>query len=104
MRRNSFELQIYVEAGDRFQLIERAAGVAKAATADHRDVEAGRGDDGSDDERGLVADAAGGVFVHLRGGQVGPIEHLAGIEHGFGEGGELGASHAAPEDGHQKGG
>ncbi len=60
------ELQIYVEAGDGFQFVERAAGVAEAAAADHGHVEAGRGNDGSDDERSFVADAAGGVLVHFR--------------------------------------
>ena len=98
------EREIDVEAGDGFELIERAAGVAEAAAADHRNGEAARGDDGREDERSLVADAAGGMLVHFFAGKIGEIEDFAGMEHGFGERGDLGAVQAADPRGHEPGG
>src|SRR4029077_7528543 len=99
-----FEREIHVEGGDGFELVERAASWAEGAAADHGDVEAGSSNDGSDDERSLVADAAGGMFVHFGGGEIGEIEDHAGMQHGFGEGGEFGTRHATPDDGHEPGG
>ncbi len=74
--------QIDVEAGDGLQFVQRAAGVAKPAAADHGNSDAGCGDNRRDDERSLVADAAGGMFVHLGARNVGEIEHFAGMQHG----------------------
>jgi hypothetical protein len=50
-------------AGDGFQLVQSAAGVAEGAAADHGDGEAAGSGDGSDQEAGLVSHAAGGVLV-----------------------------------------
>ena len=72
------EGELSVEAGDGFELVECAAGVAEAAAGDHGDAdagdacgrwrgEAGGGEDGGDEEGGLVADAAGGVLVDGEG-------------------------------------
>ena len=58
-----FERKIYVEAGDGFEFIERAAGVTETAAADHGNGEAASGDDGSEDERGFISDATGGMLV-----------------------------------------
>ena len=107
------EGELGVEAGDGFELVERAAGVAEAAAGDHRDAdagdsggrgcgEAGGGEDGGDEERGLVADAAGGVLVDGEGVEGGGVEDLAGVAHGGGEGGELAGVEAALEDGHEE--
>ena len=74
MSRDLGEGELGVEAGDGFELVESAAGVAEGAAADHGDddsgdsfgggmSEAGGGEDGGDEEGGLVADAAGGVLV-----------------------------------------
>ena len=72
------EGELGVEAGDGFELVECAAGVAEGAAADHGDAdagdaggcglsEAGGGEDGGDEEGGLVADASGGVLVDGEG-------------------------------------
>ena len=64
--------ELGAEAGDGFELVESSAGVAEAAAGDHGVAElkprlprgrAGGGDDGGDEQGGLVADAAGGVLV-----------------------------------------
>ena len=60
------ERQLRAEAGDRLELVERAAGVAEPATAHLPERHSARGDDRADRERCLVADAAGRVLVdHL---------------------------------------
>ena len=51
-------------AGDRLQLVERAAGVAQRASADHGDGETAGGGDGRHQKTGLVAHSARGVLVH----------------------------------------
>ena len=53
-------------AGDRVELVERPAGVPEAAARDHRHQAAARGDDRREDQRDLVADAAGRVLVEHR--------------------------------------
>ena len=55
--------ELDVEAGDRLELVERAAGVAEPAAAHLPDRHAAGGDDRADGDRGLVADAAGRVLV-----------------------------------------
>jgi len=60
--------KIDVETGDGFELIESAAGVAETAAADHGNGESGGGDDGSENERCFVADAAGGMLIHFSAG------------------------------------
>jgi hypothetical protein len=55
-------------------------------------------------QRDLVAHAAGGVLVDLGAGDGRQVEHVAGAEHGLGEGQHLGRGHAAEEDRHAEGG
>ena len=55
--------QLDAVAGDRLELVERAAGVAEAAAAHLPERDAARRDDRPDGERRLVADAAGRVLV-----------------------------------------
>ncbi len=109
------EVELGVEAGDGFELVERAAGVTEGAAGDHGDAdagdsggcgrgEAGGGEDGSDEEGGLVAYAAGGVLVDGEGVEWRGVEGLAGEAHGGGEGGEFCGREAALEDGHEEGG
>ena len=59
-----------VVAGDRVELVERAARVAEAAAGDHRHRAAAGGEDRREQQRDLVADAAGGVLVEHRARQV----------------------------------
>ena len=60
---NSSVVELDAEAGDRLELVERAAGVPEAAAAHLPERHAARGDDRPDRERGLVADPAGRVLV-----------------------------------------
>src|SRR5262249_23497127 len=99
-----FERERGVEAGDGFEFIERATGVAEAAAADHGDVDAARGNDGCEDERSLVANAAGGMFVDFLAGKVGKVDDFAGIEHRFSERREFGAIEPANPGGHEPSG
>ena len=66
--------------------------------------EACGGEDGGDEEGGLVAYAAGGVLVDGEGMEGRGVEGLAGVAHGGGEGGELVGVEAALEDGHEEAG
>ena len=93
-----------VESGDGFEFIEGAAGVAEAAAADHRNVEAARSDDWREDQRSLVANAAGGVLVHFFCGEFGESDDFAGVQHGFGQAGDFRSAEAADPGGHQPGG
>ena len=63
--RNSSSERLTSKSGNRFQLVERAAGVAEPAAADHRHVKPGRRDDRRENQRRLVADAARRVLVHF---------------------------------------
>ena len=97
------QAQADVEAGDRLELVERAAGVAEAAAGDHRHVHAAGGGERREHQARLVADAAGRVLVGLRPGQVGEVEHVARAHHRLGERDDLGGAHAAEEHGHREG-
>ena len=96
--------ELGVEAGDGFKLVEGAAGVAEGAAGDHGDGETSGGDDGGNEEAGLVANAACGVLVHAESAGIGAVEGLTREAHGAGEGGEFLGVEAALEDGHQKAG
>ena len=58
-----------VVAGDRLELVERAAGVAEAAAGDHRHRAAAGRDDRREQQADLVADAAGRVLVEAGPGR-----------------------------------
>ncbi len=99
-------------AGQGFELVQRAAGVAQAAAADHGHDDAcgrpGGSHHGRQDEAELVAHAAGAVLVEHRAAEAAqrgaaPVQHAAGLRHGLGQGRGLGAVHAAPDDGHGQG-
>ena len=109
------EGELGVEAGDGFELVECATGVAQAAAGDHGDAdardtcwrgcgEASGGKDGCDEEGGLIADAASGVLVDGEGVQGSGVEGFAGEAHGGGEGGEFLRRETAQVDGHEEGG
>jgi len=65
-----FEGQIHVEPRYRFQLVESAAGVAKATAADHRNSKAARRNDRSKNEGSLIANPPCGMFVHFLAGNL----------------------------------
>src|SRR5205814_2178348 len=48
--------EIYIEARDGFELVQRAAGVAESAAADHRNNQSGRGGKRRKHQRRLVTD------------------------------------------------
>ena len=85
------------------QLVERSAGVAEPASADHGDDHTGCGNYRGNDERRLVAHAARGMFVDLGAGNVGEIEHFAGMQHGSGERAQFRAVHSPYKHSHQPG-
>ena len=65
-RAHLVEREPRAKSGDRFELVERAAGVAEPAAGHHRHDRAARGRQRREDERDLVADAAGRVLVDRR--------------------------------------
>ena len=91
-------------AGHALHLVDGAAGVAEAAAAHLGDLHAARRHHGRDDEGGLVADAAGGVLVHLDAGDGRKIHHDAAVGHHVGQLGGLRVGHAAQVDGHHPSG
>ncbi len=64
-------------AGDRLELVERAAGVAQPAAGQLRHGDAAGGDQRRERQRDLVADAAGGVLVGGRPAERGEVHPLA---------------------------
>ena len=85
-----------VVAGDRLELVERAAGVAEPAAGDHRHGAAAGGHDRREQQADLVAHPAGRVLVEHRAGQAGvrPVEHVARVASSRGEGDPLLGGHA----------
>ncbi len=92
-----------VHPRDGLELVEGAAGVAQAPAGEHGHTDAAGGDERSDDEADLVADASGAVLVDLRPGQAVQGDAAAGGEHGLGEVGRLPRVQAADVHGHQPG-
>ena len=89
-------------AGHRLHLIDRAAGVAEAAAAHLGNLHTAGCDDGRNDQRRLVADAAGGVLVCLDARDGGQIDHIAGVGHDVGQHGGFLVSHAAQVNRHEQ--
>jgi hypothetical protein len=88
-------------AGQRLQLVQRAAGVAQAAAADHRHHGAAGGQHRRQHQADLVAHAAGAVLVEHRAGGVGPGSTSAESRHGRGQRHGFGGIHATQQDGHR---
>ena len=87
-------------AGDALHLVDGAAGVAKSAAAHLGDLDAAGRDDGRDDQRGLVAHAAGGVLVHLDARNGRKIHHHTAVSHHIGQLCGLFIGHATQIDSH----
>ena len=79
-RRSTSSAGVRRVAGDRVELVQRAAGVAEPAAGDHRHRAAAGGEDRGEDQRHLVAHAAGRVLVDHRPVEV-PVQHGAGVAH-----------------------
>ena len=90
-------------AGDRLELVCRAAGDAEPPPRQGRDGDAARGRKRLHHERELVADAAGGVLVCRRHGQPAPLQAGTGAHHRVGEVGRLPLVHATAADRHGEG-
>ena len=93
-------VDVNVEAGNAFELVERAAGNAEAASGNHRDPVFIAGEQGSEHERCLVADAAGGVFVDLRRRTLRIFEDAPAFHHRGGQMLGLHRGHAAEKHRH----
>ena len=91
------------EPRNRLELVDRAAGVPERPAGALRHQRAARGDDGHDDERHLVADAARAVLADLHARQRRQVDALAGPDHGVGQPRGLVGVEAAEHDGHQQG-
>ena len=92
------------KSGDRFQLVQRSARMSQRAAGDHRDGYAGRGSEGRRDQAGFIADAAGGMFIHLDARHRREVYTLPGIGHALGQGAHLTVRHAGENHRHKKGG
>jgi hypothetical protein len=93
--------EVDVEAWDRLELVERAAGVAQPAAAHLADGHSAGGDDRADRDRRLVADAAGRVLVDdLAPERSGEVERASARDHRVGQRVGLRGRHAAEVDGH----
>ena len=68
-------------AGDALHLVDGAAGVTQTSAAHLGDLDTTRRHDGGNDQRGLVAYAAGGMLVHFDAGNGRKIHHDAAVRH-----------------------
>ena len=95
LRAELVEREAGPEAADAFELVERAAGVSEPAARHHRHRHTEGSDDGRDDQRGLVADAARAVLVDLDALDRGQVDTHPGLHHRIGQPGRLLGRHAA---------
>jgi hypothetical protein len=89
-------------AGDRLELVQRAAGMPEAAAGKLRHGGAAARHQRSEHQRDLVPDAAGRVLVHRGLAQAAEIEALARGDHLPGPGPELARGEAVEVDRHQQ--
>ena len=87
-------------AGDRLQLVQRAAGVTEAAAGQLRHGDTAGRDQRRERQGDLVADPSGGVLVGGRPRQRGEVQPLAGVDHGPGPAAQLAPGQPAEEDRH----
>ena len=93
--------ELDAEAGDRLELVERAAGVPETPSAHLPERDAAGRDDRADDDRGLVADAAGRVLVDDHPSELAAeVERRAALDEGVRERERLVGGQAAEVDGH----
>ena len=92
------------KARNGFQLVDSAAGVPEAASAHFCHLDAAGRSDRRNDQRGLVAHAAGGMLVSGDAANAGQIGHIAGTRHGKGQIDRFTRIEPAQIHCHQKGG
>src|SRR5271157_1197724 len=68
------------KSGNRFEFVERAAGVAQTATADHGDRKTARRDQRGEHKRRFVAHASGRMLIHFLCGQKAEVKYFAGMQ------------------------
>ncbi len=90
-------------AGDRLELVERAAGVPEPAARQLGHGRATGRDERAQHQRDLVADASRGVLVDGGPPDARQVEAGARRQHRRGPAGELGGLHAPPHDRHEQG-
>ena len=100
--RNSSTVRLVRKPGNRFQLVQRAAGVAQGAPRDHRNHHARRGRQRRRNQTGLIAHAAGGMLVHLHAGHRGEVDGFAGLDHALGKGADFAVRHSRMKYSHEK--
>ena len=91
-------------AGDGFELVDRAARVAEAPAGHLGHLAAETRDNRCNDQRRLVADAAGGVLVNGFIAEPAQIHCVARAHHRIGQDGSLVIGHTLVEHRHGKGG
>ena len=91
------------EAGNRLQLVDRAARVAETAAGALRHHNPAGRDERRDDDRGLVADAAGAVLACLDARDAGEIDAVPGGDHRSVSHAVSSCTHVAQQHGHQQG-
>jgi hypothetical protein len=101
---NAFRMELRGEAGDGLQFVERSSSDPETAAGNHRHAETQAGEQRRERQGDLVADAAGGVFVHDGTRIGGELEHVAGIAHGQRQRARFSVGHATKENGHEHGG
>ena len=90
------------KAGDGFEFVERTARRAEPAAGNHRHLQAAAGQQGSEDQRALVADASGRMLVNAAG-KVFAGENFPRAQHLFRERGRFRLVHSPPINGHRQG-
>ena len=105
LRDHLVDRQLDAEAGDRLELVERAAGVPEPAAAHLPERHAAGRDDRADGDRRLVPDATGRVLVDdLPAERRAEVERVAGADHRVGQRVRLGRAQPVEVDRHAPGG
>ena len=94
--------QARAKAGDRFQFVQRAAGMPKPAARNHRDEGSASRQRRREQQRDTIADAAGRMLVDHRPVKI-PSEHLPRIAHRPGQRDAAGLSQPLEQHRHGKG-
>lgn len=91
---------------DRFQFVERTAGMSETATGDHRHITAAGRYHWPQHQRRHVPYAAGRMLIDNRAIEIQafPVKDSTGIPHRHGQRNTLRHGHIVEEDGHRQGG
>src|SRR5262249_6506848 len=91
----------YVESWNGFELIHSTAGVSERSSRDHRNRDAARCGNRSDDDRCLIPGAARAVLVDLLRRDIRKVETIAGVPHFAGQSEGFINGHAVELNGHE---